>query len=170
MNAMKWVERNFQFDFPIEVFPCILERLRGTPSRVEEMIRSYAPGILTIRVGNSWSIQEQVGHLLDLDDLHEARLEDYVLNAKVLRLADMTNKKTSEGNHNAKLIDELLGSFRQARGRFVRRLEEMDDELLARIALHPRLQKPMRMVDMAFFVAEHDDHHLASITRLARVL
>ena len=170
MNSMKWVEREFNFDFPVELFPCILERVRGTPSRVEEIARSYAPGILTIRVGNGWSIQEQVGHLLDLDDLHEARLEDYALKAKVLRPADMTNKKTSEANHNAKPIDELLRSFRQARGRFVKRLEEMDDEMLARIALHPRLQKPMRMVDMAFFVAEHDDHHLASITRLARML
>jgi hypothetical protein len=28
----------------------------------------------------------------------------------------------------------------------------------------------MRLVDMAFFVAEHDDHHLARMTALARVL
>jgi hypothetical protein len=27
----------------------------------------------------------------------------------------------------------------------------------------------MRVVDMAFFVAEHDDHHLARMTQLARM-
>jgi hypothetical protein len=35
--------------------------------------------------------------------------------------------------------------------------------------VHPRLQQPMRVVDMAFFVAEHDDHHLARMTQLARM-
>jgi hypothetical protein len=34
--------------------------------------------------------------------------------------------------------------------------------------VHPRLGTPMRLVDMMFFVAEHDDHHLATITELAR--
>jgi hypothetical protein len=37
-----------------------------------------------------------------------------------------------------------------------------------RTALHPRLKRPMRLVDLCFFVAEHDDHHLATVTRLAR--
>ena len=29
--------------------------------------------------------------------------------------------------------------------------------------LHPRLKQPMRLVDHLYFVAEHDDHHLAKI-------
>jgi hypothetical protein len=29
--------------------------------------------------------------------------------------------------------------------------------------LHPRLKQPMRLVDHLYFVAEHDDHHLARI-------
>ena len=34
---------------------------------------------------------------------------------------------------------------------------------------HPRLGTPMRLIDLAFFVAEHDDHHLAQITHLANL-
>jgi hypothetical protein len=30
-----------------------------------------------------------------------------------------------------------------------------------RTLLRPRLKTPMRLVDHLFFVAEHDDHHLA---------
>jgi len=30
-------------------------------------------------------------------------------------------------------------------------------------ALHPRLGTPLRLIDHALFVAEHDDHHLARI-------
>jgi uncharacterized damage-inducible protein DinB len=39
---------------------------------------------------------------------------------------------------------------------------------LARTAFHPRLRQLMTVADLLFFVAEHDDHHLASITQLIR--
>jgi hypothetical protein len=31
-----------------------------------------------------------------------------------------------------------------------------------------RLEERVRVIDMAYFVAEHDDHHLALMTRLAK--
>ncbi|MFT4669296.1 MAG: hypothetical protein ACI9M9_001964 [Flavobacteriaceae bacterium] len=33
--------------------------------------------------------------------------------------------------------------------------------------MHPRLKVLMRPVDLLFFVAEHDDHHLATIVKLS---
>ena len=170
MKRTKWVDRVFEFDLPVGVFPSVLERLRGTPARLEEMVRELPGRALTERVGEAWTIQEQVGHLLDLDELHEGRLEDYEQGLETLRPADMTNRKTYEADHNAAQAEDLLARFRAARLRFVRRLEALDEEGAARTALHPRLQKPMRVIDMALFVAEHDDHHLASITELKRAL
>ena len=58
-------------------------------------------------------------------------------------------------------------SFRAARLRIVQRLERMSPAELSRVALHPRLQQPMSVVDLGFFVAEHDDHHLNTITTLS---
>jgi len=111
-----------------------------------------------------------VGHLYDLDELHEGRLEDYKAGAEVLRAADLTNKKTHEADHNSNSLAELFADFREGRMRFVRRLEEMDEEGASASAMHPRLGKPMRVIDLAYFVAEHDDHHLAEITFAARTL
>ncbi len=37
MQRTKWVERKFNFDFPVGLFPTILERLRGTSARLKEM-------------------------------------------------------------------------------------------------------------------------------------
>ena len=170
MKRTKWVERVFEFNLPVGVFPSVLERLRGTPARLEEMVRALPARALAERVGEAWTIQEQVGHLLDLDELHEGRLEDYERGLETLRAADMTNRKTYEADHNAARVGDLLARFRAARLRFVRRLESLDEEGVARTALHPRLQKPMRVIDMALFVAEHDDHHLASINELKRLL
>ena len=170
MRRTKWVEREFEFNLPVGVFPCVVERLRGTPARLEEMVRALPPGVLTARRGDAWSIQEHVGHLLDLDELHEGRLEDYARRLDRLRPADMSNRKTYEAGHNDAAIEDLLARFRAARRGFVRRLEALGEEELALRALHPRLGKQMRVIDMAWFVAEHDDHHLATITELSKMM
>jgi hypothetical protein len=38
------------------------------------------------------------------------------------------------------------------------------------MALHPRLNVRIRVLDLAFFIAEHDDHHLARISELRQDL
>jgi len=170
VTKTRWFERAFEFHFPIGVFPCIIERLRGTPARCEELIRSFPPKILTIQINNTWSIQEHVGHLYDLDELHVGRVDDFLSHEKVLRPTDVRNKKTYDAHHNAVPIQTLLRQFREARQHFVHRLELLDEEQAALVAEHPRLRQPMRLVDMAYFVAEHDDHHLARMTELAKLL
>src|SRR5689334_20396361 len=127
MNRTKWVERQFDFNLPVGVFPSVLERLRGTPARLEELVRGLPREALTERRGGKWSAQEHVGHLYDLDELHEGRLEDYARGLEVLRAADMTNRKTEEANHNSAGLEDLLALFREARASFVRRLEALTE-------------------------------------------
>ena len=169
MNRTKWVERQFDFSLPVGVFPCVLERLRGTPARLEELARALPQEVLTERRGGKWSAQEHVGHLYDLDELHEGRLEDYARGLEVLRAADMSNRRTEEAGHNSARLEDLLALFRSARASFVRRLESLTEDEVAASALHPRLGRQMRVIDLALFVAEHDDHHLASISELSKV-
>jgi mannitol/fructose-specific phosphotransferase system IIA component (Ntr-type) len=46
----------------------------------------------------------------------------------------------------------------------------MDESAVTRSAQHPRINQPMRVIDMVVFTAEHDDHHVACIAELARKL
>lgn len=161
-----WTRRAFTFDLPLERMPCVLDRLRGAPPRLEDKLRGVSAARLTRRLAGKWSVMENAGHLLDLDELHLGRLVDYEARAVVLRSADMENPKTWAANHNATPAAELVAAFRNERARFVARLEAWDPDRLEQTALHPRLQQPMRVIDMAFFVAEHDDHHLARIHEL----
>jgi hypothetical protein len=165
-----WLEKQFTFALPLGAFLAVLERVRGTPARLDELVGGLPPAILTVRRGDAWSIQEQVGHLADLEALHEARLDDYRAGRAVLQAADMTNRRTYAANHNAVPIAHLLARFRAVRAAFVARLADMDAAMVGRTALHPRLNTPMRVIDLAQFVAEHDDHHLASIRLLAQEL
>src|SRR5271167_1998692 len=112
-----WFERKFAFSFPVEVWPNVCARLRGTPARLEEALRGCSQEILIRKVEGKWSAQEQAGHLLDLEALWLARVEDYVAGSEQLSVADLRNRKTDEANHNARPLDEILAEFRVARGR-----------------------------------------------------
>lgn len=170
VEQMKWVERTFEFSFPVGVYPCIVERLRGLPVRVEELVTTLPGPVLTRKVDAQWSIQEHIGHLFDLEELGEKRLADYAAGAETLTPADMQNQRTEKANHNARPIGEILGALRSARLELVRMLEQLGEQDVARSSIHPRLKKPMRLVDWCYFMAEHDDHHVARITALGRLL
>ena len=163
-----WFQRAFTFDLPVWMYPNVVERLRGTPARLEELVLSLDAGVLTRRDGEDWSIQENAGHLWDLESLWLGRLDDCLNGQKKLRVADLSNRKTYDANHNANTINAILSAFRREREELVRRLDILTEAEVERTALHPRLLQPMRVLDHAFFVAEHDDHHLAQITRLKR--
>ena len=167
---VEWFKRQFSFELPIEMFANVVERVRGTPARLEDLTRSLSREVLTRRDGDKWSIQEQAGHLLDLEGLWMSRLDDFEAGRDQLSPADLTNRKTHEANHNANSIENVLAAFRKQRSEFVRRLDDYDEELVRRTGLHPRLNTEIRVIDHIFFVAEHDDHHLARISELKRLL
>jgi uncharacterized damage-inducible protein DinB len=148
----------------------VVARVRGTPARLEDLIRGLSAERLTHRDGNKWSIQEQAGHLLDLEELGMNRLDDFEAGRAVLTAADMSNQKTHAANHNANSLDNILRAFRRERRAFVARLDSYNEEFIARTALHPRLKQKIRVIDLIFFIAEHDDHHLARIAELKRQL
>jgi uncharacterized damage-inducible protein DinB len=164
----KWFERPFNFDLPVSLLPNLVERLRGTPARAEEIVSFLPAPLLTRRDGERWSIQENLGHLLDLEPLWLGRVDDITTGKSQLREADLTNRKTHTVQHNAKPVHEILRGFRAARAQLVERLEALDEAAAERAALHPRLGQPMRLLDLVYFVAEHDDHHLGSIRQLRR--
>ena len=161
-----WFERKFACDEPLFIFPLIVERLRGTPARLEERLTPLSASQLVQRKGEKWSIQEQAGHLLDLEPLWAGRISDVLDGWDVRRPADLTNRKTHEAAHNRADLGAILQDFREQRARLVESREGLDANDVQRGSLHPRLKKPMRILDLAYFVAEHDDHHLAVITRL----
>jgi uncharacterized damage-inducible protein DinB len=161
-----WFERKFAFSFPVEVWPNVCARLRGAPARLEETLRGRSHEILIRKAEGKWSAQEHAGHLLDLEALWLARVGDYVAGSEQLTVADLRNRKTDEADYNARPLEQILTEFRAARGRLLKRVEELDAALFARVIPHPRLKTPMRLVDHLYFVAEHDDHHLARIWEL----
>ena len=165
-----WFERKFEFSFPVGLLPNVCARLRGTPARMEETLRGRSHEILIRKPEKKWSAQEHAGHLLDLELLWLARVDDYVAASGQLTAADLTNRKTDEADHNARSLEQILAEFRAARERLLQRVYELDESLFVQAIPHPRLKTPMRLVDHLYFVAEHDDHHLARIWELVNAV
>ena len=164
----KWFERKFEFTFPVELYPNLFTRLRGTPARLEELVRGIAQETIIRKPDEKWSIQEHAGHLLDLEDLWNARVEDFVNGSKQLTPADLSNRQTDQANYNARDGQQILKQFRTKRMQLSQRLETIDPKTLGHTLMHPRLQQPMRFIDHLVFVAEHDDHHLARMWELSK--
>ncbi|HWM23413.1 MAG TPA: DinB family protein [Chthoniobacterales bacterium] len=162
----RWFDRKFELGLGAEAAPELLERLRRAPERLADAVRGLPAEILTHRPDGKWSIQENAGHLFDLESLWDQRLDDYGAGAEELHPADLENRKTHEAGHNDRPISDILAGFSATRHRIVERIARMSPAELARTALHPRLRQPMSIVDLCFFVAEHDDHHLRTIEEL----
>jgi uncharacterized damage-inducible protein DinB len=165
IQQLPWTQRKFSFDFPIAIFPVIFSRLEGSIYRLETLIQ-YHDTDFSVKKNGAWSIKEHVGHLIDLESLWWERLEDYKAGKPTLTAADMSNEKTNKANHNEKTITELVDEFLGERDRMLDEIYYYDESFLSKSALHPRLQQPMRVIDSLYFVAEHDDHHIATIKQL----
>ena len=166
MQRALWTERKFTFDFPLGWLPDIIERLRGTEVRLKEMTKDLTHDQMIFKPEGKWSVNEHIGHLADLESLHYGRLHDFKSGLNTLRAADMSNAKTNEANHNQYQHEKLIEDFSSERKKLITALENLDDKTQEMKAMHPRLQTIMRPVDVAFFAAEHDDHHLASIREI----
>jgi uncharacterized damage-inducible protein DinB len=160
-----WLDRKFVFDLPIGTFPMLLERLRGTPPRAKELITGLPDEMLATRVNDKWSVKEHLGHLVDLEPLDVRRLSEFLNHAEILSAADIENHATESADHRRVPMMEIIRRLTVGREELVRRLELLTEEQVVIVAIHPRLQKPMRLMDWVYFVAEHDDHHLAQARR-----
>lgn len=167
MRRTNWFDRVFLAIEDNGLLPGIIERLEGTPARIAEKVRDL-PDSRPELPGDKWSVKKEIGHLTDLDPLWYERLNQILDDNPNMKAADLTNRKTHESPHDAKTFAELIAGFKTERQKLVARLRSLGDADLDKTSLHPRLKTPMKVIDLAYFVAEHDDHHMAQMTTLAK--
>ena len=167
MKKTPWFERHFPAIDDNGRFPTILERLEGTSARLARKMK-HLKGDLPHSQAGQWSIKKEIGHLIDLEPLWLIRAKQILRGERNLVAADLTNRQTHQADHDAQSVATLIKQFGRERQKLLNILQNVPDDDLEKAAIHPRLGTPMRLVDLAFFVAEHDDHHLAQITFLAQ--
>jgi uncharacterized damage-inducible protein DinB len=166
MTRVKWFDRKFEFNLPDEKLNNVLEKISKSPEIIKELVQNVPEEKLNRKLNGKWSIKENIGHLADLEELHSGRIDDFIEGKKVLRPADLKNTKTEQANHNSKSLNQIISEFESVREDFLKRIQSLDNEILERQSLHPRLNQQMRPVDMCYFIAEHDDNHIEIIKEL----
>ncbi len=124
--------------------------------------------VLVPKPQGKWSAQEHTGHLLDLEPLWLARVNDFAAGADQLTAADLTNRKDGSSQRQLAAAQYILMLFVEKEKTFCKRVQQLDLSLFARAIPHPRLKTPMRLIDHLHFIAEHDDDHLAAIWQLVK--
>lgn len=166
LRRPKWSERKFTFGHPLWMLADFAERLAGAPARLEERTRGLDPRVALEQVDGKWSIQQNAGHLGDLEELWCTRIIELRRVAHTYTPADPAFIGEQALRHQGRSLEEVLAEFRTKREELVRVLAGADPDLQHRSAHHERLGCAMRLVDVSQFAAEHDDHHLLRIARL----
>lgn len=163
ITRTKWFDRKFPTIDDSSLLLDIIERLEGTGQRIEFKLHNSGSAYLQSTANYKWSIKKQIGHLSDLEPLWLERIRQIKSGETDLKEADLTNQKTEDAEHDARKVKELISEFTRQRKKLIAELRSCTADQLSNQSKHPRLGTPMKLVDLAYFVAEHDDHHLATI-------
>lgn len=166
MDAKKWFDRPFDFSLHQNDYASVYERLRRAPSRFQEITANLPDEIANYKPRGTWSVKEHTGHIPVLEPLWRTRIEDIQRAAGQLSPADLENRGTTEAGFNNHSLADLLNALAEERSRTLALLDKVSEEEHARTSLHARLQFPMRIIDLAYFMAEHDEHHLERIRQI----
>lgn len=158
-ERLAWFERKFIFGLPPSMLPFYLERLSGTAARIEEKVKGVSERLLSERFDGKWSVKQNIGHLAEVDQISNKRIDEMVSGAQTLSPAVFEPQ-----DYNPWPIAKVLAFFREARTSNLDRYKRLSQKELLSSSTHPRLKLKMSPIDLAFFDAEHDDHHLLKIS------
>lgn len=159
--AMPWFERNLKFGYPKEMLPFFLERLEGTIVRIEQKVKGIDDKILSAKLNGKWSIKENIGHLAEVDEVANKRIDEMASGAAVMSPAVFEPQ-----DYSSWPIEKVVELFKRNRLSNIRKYNSIKEADLLKSSEHPRLKVMMTPVDLAWFDAEHDDHHLVKINEI----
>jgi uncharacterized damage-inducible protein DinB len=168
MSTSKWFERKFDFSFDVDEYTNIYQRLQQAPAVLETVLLNIPEQKLSHKPDGNWSVKEHTGHLSVLEPLWRARIQDIIDKKPVLTPTDLNNSATSEAGFNSFSITEQLQRFSEERKQTLSLLDNININDHSHTSLHPRMQQPMRMIDILYFTAEHDDHHITVIKEIVK--
>ena len=166
MKKLDWFERHFSFGLSPAMLPFYLERLEGTIARIEKKVSGIPNEILIHKLDGKWSIKENIAHLAEVDEIALKRIDEMKLGISPMSPAVIQPRK----DYNLQSVSDVVDFFRINRVKNLQKYKSLNEADLVKFSLHPRLKVQMNPVDLAWFDAEHDDHHLVRINEILNAL
>jgi hypothetical protein len=165
MNNLPWFERNLKFGYPKELLPYFLERLEGSIVRIQAKVKGIDDQVLSTKLYDKWSVKQNIGHLAEVDEIANKRIDEMVSG-----ISPMSPAVFEPQDYNPWPIEKVIDLFKTNRLKNLKKYQSLADSDLLKSSLHPRLKVHMTPVDLAWFDAEHDDHHLVKISEIIKSL
>lgn len=165
MNNLPWFERNLKFGYPKEMLPYFLERLEGTIVRIQTKVNGIDNKILSEKLDGKWSVKQNIGHLAEVDEIANKRLDEMVSG-----ISPMSPAVFEPQDYNPWPIEKVVDLFKTNRIKNLKKYSAIREADLLKASLHPRLKVQLTPVDLAWFDAEHDDHHLVRVNEIISIL
>lgn len=141
----------------------LLNELESFPKALSEHLLGLDKSLLVTKPQGKWSIQEHAGHLLAIESLWIARLDDFMLNHDTLRPWNGTNEETDQAQFNLQHLPQILGDFEAIRTAHCRMIRSSMEKLHGVACVHPRTGEPVSFTQHLQFMHKHDLTHLQTI-------
>jgi hypothetical protein len=161
MKTLNWFDRTFTFGLPAAMLPFYLERLEGSICRIEAKVKGVSDKVLSEKYDGKWSVKENIGHLAEVDLVSNKRIDEMRSGVDTLSPAVFEPK-----DYNPWPIEKVVAFFREARQSNLDKYKNISEPDLLKGSTHPRLKVKLTPIDLAFFDAEHDDHHIVKISNI----
>jgi uncharacterized damage-inducible protein DinB len=161
-----WLDRNWVDWHQTVHSESVLAELRQFPSILIDLLQHVDPTMLVNKKADKWSIQEHVGHLLAVESLWIARLDDFVLNHDFLRPWNGHNNDVEQARFNEQKLKVILRDFLEIRTSMLDFSEDLIQDGREYKVWHQRLNRDFTLCDQLAFIHEHDKHHLQIIQHL----
>ncbi|WP_020533251.1 DinB family protein [Flexithrix dorotheae] len=168
MNQIGWFERQFEFPGNQNIFPSLLERLEGTSIRLRVKTLKISDSIQVIRPEGKWSIMENIRHLLEMELVWQKFISSILKGKRIINLSN--TKSPASPQLNNENVDHLLIQFADQRRITLETISKLKNDKIFKNAFYTPLQRPLSILDLAYYMAEHDDHHLARITNIHQTI
>ena len=110
-----WAERKFSFVHPPWMLADFIERLRGTVPRLEALVLGVNDADAHLQVEGKWSIAQNIGHLSDVEELWQERLDDLKKGKKTYSPAVGARFQELAKRHQASPIKEIIRELKDRR-------------------------------------------------------
>ena len=111
-------------------------------------------------------MKENIGHLGEVEEILPKRIDEILNGVPTMSPAVFPVTR----DYNKMTIAEVVAFFEESRLATLQVYNTLQPEAYKLTSIHPRFKVPMSTVDLAFFHAEHDDHHLVRMSEIINTL
>lgn len=127
---------------------------------LKNLISNISEDKAELKPDQKWSIKEHVGHLLTIESLWIARLDDFAMGKATLRPWNGTNADTEAGEFNKQRLAKIFEDFESIRSAHVKMIEFYLPKQDVLSSLHEGKQMKMTLRDHLEVMANHDRQHI----------